>query len=99
MEEVRVLPLPLADVLWVERCGLVVDLETGERFFPVDKWSDFGDRWVREIVRRGERPTVERFASAIQRACEYQYGDELCRAMAEGILQRAMDKVCTVQVA
>jgi hypothetical protein len=99
MEEGRALPLPLAQIVWLERCGLTVDLVSGDPLLVRDEWGDFADRWVSHQMRLGRHPEVERLAGAMMRASGYRMEGDLSRMLAGIVLRRAMEKVCTVQVA
>lgn len=93
------LPLPLSDVVWIERCGSVCDLRSGERFYPTDDWGDFAERWVWEMLWRGEKPEAVRLAVAMQRANDHGWDGQIALAAAHVMLDRAMRKICTAQTA
>jgi len=85
----------VGDIVQAEARGLVVDLETGKAFLPVDAWEDFAQRWVAEIMRRCEVPTEERLSRAILRANGAAWSQTFCNAVAYKVLSPALNKSCT----
>jgi hypothetical protein len=80
------LPLPVYDIAYCEHANLITDLTTGQRFTPYADWRDFTHRWLAEMQRRRIHPTLERLASAIDRANQRGYDQDLCLAIAKHCL-------------
>jgi hypothetical protein len=96
--EVDGLGMPADMVVWMEGSGWIVDLGSGEAFRQVESWSDFAERWLAEMARRGEVPTAMRMGQAIKRAQGERWSLTFCNLVAIKVFNEALEKWCDVQI-
>lgn len=76
--------LPPHDIAWRERCGMVVDLETGASVYPAPNFVDFARRWAGYRRHAGLPADPAALAPAYRRAFagEFAYADALWQKIA-----------------
>ena len=87
------LPVPEVRIASMEQRGVIVELVNGSMFLQHNSWQDFADRWVAEIVRRGQVPSEEGLAAAIHRTGDCDWSMTFCRAVAFKTLPEALGKL------